>query len=53
VHAFAALIVGLSCAIITFLFLMQQFGTGAIGFLFSPILFIWLIFIFGAPAFHR
>ena len=29
------------------LFLLQQFGTGAIGFLFSPILFTWLLFIFG------
>lgn len=43
----AALIVGLACAVITVLFLLQQFGTGAIGFLFSPILFTWLLFIFG------
>ncbi|KAK9819477.1 hypothetical protein WJX81_000858 [Elliptochloris bilobata] len=46
------LIVGLSCAVITLLFLLQQFGTGAIGFLFSPILFTWLLFIFGIGVFN-
>jgi hypothetical protein len=45
----AALIVGLSCAVITLLFLVQQFGTGAIGYLFSPVLFTWCLFICGAP----
>jgi K+ transporter len=47
--ALAALIVGLSCAVITLLFLVQQFGTGAIGYLFSPVLFTWCLFICGAP----
>ncbi|KAK9819481.1 hypothetical protein WJX81_002292 [Elliptochloris bilobata] len=41
------LIIGLACMIITVLFLMQQFGTGAIGFLFSPIILTWLWFILG------
>ncbi len=27
---------------------MQQFGTGAIGYLFSPVLFTWCLFICGA-----
>lgn len=40
----AALIVGLACAVITLLFLVQQFGTGVIGTFFSPILFTWLLF---------
>lgn len=46
----AALIIGLACAVITILFVMQQFGTGAIGFLFSPIILTWLSFILGALA---
>ena len=47
-HARAALIVGLACGVITILFLMQQFGTGAIGYLFPPIILTWLTFICGA-----
>lgn len=46
----AALIIGLSCAVLVVLFLLQQFGTGAIGFLFSPIIITWLGFILGAAA---
>ena len=44
----AALIIGLACMVITILFLLQQFGTGAIGFLFSPIILTWLSLILGA-----
>ena len=47
-HAPAALIIGLACMVITVLFVVQQFGTGAIGFLFSPIILTWLSFILGA-----
>ena len=49
-HAFAALIIGLACMVITILFLVQQRGTGAIGFLFSPIILTWLSLILGAHA---
>ena len=45
----AALIVGLACGVITLLFLVQQFGTGAIGFLFSPVILTWLMLNLGAP----
>lgn len=40
----AAKIVGISIAIIAALFLIQQFGTGFVGSLFSPIVVIWLLF---------
>ncbi|KAH7114576.1 potassium transporter-domain-containing protein [Dactylonectria estremocensis] len=37
-------IVGISCTILIFLFLLQPFGTSKIGTLFAPIVVIWLLF---------
>ena len=41
--ACAAKIVGISVAIIATLFLIQQFGTGFVGSIFSPVVMIWLL----------
>ncbi|KAF0552654.1 potassium transporter [Gigaspora margarita] len=38
-------IVPISCVILFVLFLSQQFGTGKVGSLFSPIIFLWFIAI--------
>ena len=37
-------IVGVSCAILLVLFLIQPLGTSKIGTMFAPIVIIWLIF---------
>ncbi|TGZ81375.1 potassium uptake protein [Ascodesmis nigricans] len=39
-------IVGISCAILVILFLIQPFGTSKIGSTFAPIVIIWLLFNF-------
>ena len=36
-------VVGISCAIVVVLFLAQRFGTSKIAFIFSPIVFLWLL----------
>ena len=37
-------IVGISCAVLVVLFLVQPFGTAKVGTAFAPIVFIWLLF---------
>lgn len=37
-------IVGISCAILVLLFLVQPFGVHRISFVFAPIIIIWLVF---------
>ncbi|EPE05218.1 potassium transporter [Ophiostoma piceae UAMH 11346] len=37
-------IVGISCAILVFLFLLQPFGTARLGTAFAPIVVVWLLF---------
>ena len=37
-------IVGVSCAILVVLFLIQPLGTSKIGSMFAPIVIIWLVF---------
>lgn len=37
-------IVGVSCAILVLLFLIQPLGTSKIGSMFAPIVIIWLVF---------
>ncbi|CAG8728306.1 6937_t:CDS:2, partial [Gigaspora rosea] len=38
-------IVPISCVILVILFLLQQFGTGKVGSLFAPIVFLWFLAI--------
>ncbi|KAM0748500.1 potassium transporter [Meredithblackwellia eburnea MCA 4105] len=38
-------VVGISCAILVLLFLVQFLGTRKVGFLFAPVVFIWLALI--------
>ncbi len=45
------LIVPITCAIITGLFLVQRFGTGAVGRLFGPVMAVWFVSI-GALGVH-
>ena len=40
---------GISIAIIATLFLIQQFGTGFVGSIFSPVVMVWLLLNCGAP----
>lgn len=39
-------IVGISCAILVFLFLLQPLGTSKIGTTFAPVVMVWLLFNF-------
>ncbi|KAI5464415.1 potassium transporter-domain-containing protein [Mariannaea sp. PMI_226] len=39
-------IVGISCGILVFLFLIQPFGTAKVGTLFAPVVIVWLLFNF-------
>ena len=39
----AAVVMGVSMAILVLLFLMQSFGTQRVAFLFSPIMFLWFV----------
>lgn len=41
-----ATVVGVTCAILVILFLIQPFGTSKIGSVFAPIVIIWLLFNF-------
>lgn len=45
-------IVGISCAILVVLFLIQPFGTAKIGTTFAPIITIWLLFNFCAGIYN-
>ncbi|KAK9438325.1 potassium transporter [Metarhizium brunneum] len=45
-------IVGISCAILVVLFLIQPFGTAKIGTTFAPIVTIWLLFNFCAGIYN-
>ncbi|KAK8959438.1 Potassium transporter 6 [Platanthera guangdongensis] len=38
-------VVPTACAIVVALFLLQHYGTGKVGFLFAPIIILWLLFI--------
>ncbi|KAF7795026.1 hypothetical protein EIP86_006170 [Pleurotus ostreatoroseus] len=40
-------VIGISCALLVVLFLAQNRGTSQLGFLFAPVTFIWLLFLFG------
>lgn len=40
----AGVVTGVSIAILILLFLIQQFGTGTIGYAFAPVVTIWLAF---------
>lgn len=37
-------VVGISCAILVFLFLLQPLGTAKVGTLFAPVVVVWLLF---------
>ncbi|KAI9101585.1 hypothetical protein K1719_023829 [Acacia pycnantha] len=41
-----------ACAILIGLFVMQPFGTRKIGFIFAPIIFVWLLFIAGIGVYN-
>lgn len=41
------MVIGISCAILVVLFSIQSFGTQRIGFLFSPVVVIWMLAIGG------
>ncbi len=45
-------IVGTSCAILVFLFLLQPFGTSKIGTTFAPIVTVWLLFNFASGVYN-
>ena len=45
-------VVGVSCAILSLLFLFQKWGTKAIGSMFAPIIVLWLIYIAGIGIFN-
>lgn len=42
----------LSCVILIGLFALQHFGTHRVGFLFAPIVIIWLVSIFGIGVYN-
>lgn len=37
-------VVGVSCTVLVFLFLIQPFGTAKLGTTFAPIVVVWLLF---------
>ena len=41
---FAGTIVGIACAVLIFLYMFQWIGTNYLGWLFSPIVLLWLLF---------
>lgn len=45
-------IVGISCAILVFLFAIQPFGTAKLGTAFAPIVVVWLLFNFCSGAYN-
>ncbi len=45
-------IVGIVIAVISFLFLLQQFGTASIGKLFGPIMGVWFVMLAGLGLLH-
>ncbi|KAJ0987265.1 hypothetical protein J5N97_005621 [Dioscorea zingiberensis] len=42
----------MACAILVALFVLQHFGTHKIGFLFAPIIIVWLLFICGVGVYN-
>ncbi|KAJ7975276.1 Potassium transporter [Quillaja saponaria] len=41
-----------ACAILVFLFMLQHFGTRKIGFMFAPVIVVWLLLIGGVGAYN-
>lgn len=41
-----------ACFILVALFVLQHFGTHKIGFLFAPIIIVWLLFLCGISAYN-
>jgi KUP system potassium uptake protein len=52
-HIHQSTIVGIVIGIITFLFLLQQFGTASIGKFFGPIMFLWFSMLAVLGSAHR